>query len=194
MALPNNGEISNYRVPQLFEGGRGNIVYKFEDHESGGTGLNQSSEGLDVLVWSAEISEDGKQVILTNERDIPPQVVYEGDNLQELSITFDQLMNLTLAVVDNGETFLRWYDTVAGEMTTTSYGTDLVSPKVSLDNKHVSDGTSDIIFAYIRDNRLYYRMQRDRYQTEYKVSDRPVRRIQKIGMTVGSRFQFLCLV
>lgn len=195
MALPNNGDISNYKVPQLFEGGRGEVIYKFTDHETGGSALNYSADGLDVMVWSAEISEDKKQVLLTNETNMPAVVVYEGDDITEVSVTFDQLMNPTVAVVDNESVYLRWYDTSVGQMITTLFADEgLVSPKVSLDNKHVSDGSNDIIFAYVKDNRLYYRLQRDRYQTEYKVSDRPVRRIQKIGMTVGSRFQFLCLV
>src|SRR5690606_945846 len=107
---------------------------------------------------------------------------------------FDQLMNPTFCFVEDGSTKLRWYDTLVGQTVTTDYGPDYISPKVSLDDKHDNSGVNDVIFAYIRNNRLYYRQQRDRYQIEYQVSDELVRRIQKIGMTSGFRFQFLCLV
>jgi len=193
MSLPYDGEIVSYNVPQRYLGARDNPIFLDKDMETGGQGIQNPSSGLTVQPWTTVISEDKTQII-TSAPLVSDTVLYTGSNITEVSLTFDQLMNPTFCFVEEGSTKLRWYDTSAGQMVTTDYGTTYISPKVSLDDKFDNTGINDVIFAYIRDNILYYRLQRDRYEIEYQVSSSPVRRIQKIGMTAGYRFQFLCLV
>ncbi len=168
-------------------------IFLDKDHETGGIGIQDPNLGLFVQPWSTRVSENGTQIIVSAPN-TPDTLLYTGTNITEVSLTFDQLMNPTYCFVEDGSTKLRWFDTSLGQMVTTDYGTTYISPKVSLDDKFDNTGINDVIFAYIRDNILYYRLQRDRYLTEYQVSSSPVRRIQKIGMTAGYRFQFLCLV
>jgi hypothetical protein len=193
MSLPDGGTIVSYNIPETYQGGRFFPVLLDIDHESGGVGIQNSSQGLSSHVWTTVITED-KTTIITSSDIVPDTVLYTGNNITEVSLTFDQLMNPAFCFIEDGEMKLRWYNSLESGMVTTNFGSGYVSPKVSLDDKEDNTGISDVIFAYIKDNILYYRQQRDRYEIEYQVSDSPVRRIQKIGMTSGFRFQFLCLV
>lgn len=189
MSLPNNS-LSSLKKPEPFVEGAQFPILLDKDIERGGIAIQDSSQGLDVKFWYAEIINNSDIIIYAD--DVEPITFYSGNNITEVSLAFDQVMRPTVAFVEDGMAKLRWYDSQAGETVTTEYSSDYVSPKVTLDlNKQSQVGESDIIFAYVRDNKLYYRDQGDRYGVEYLLSERPLRRLQKIGFTAGSRMQFM---
>jgi len=76
-------------------------------------------------------------------------------------------------------------------MTITNFGSSVSSPKLTMDDKRESQSASnDIIFAYVKSGSLYYRQQRDRFQTEYFLRS-GVAKLKKIGMNDKLRLQFL---
>lgn len=137
---------------------------------------------------------DGENIVLSSpdESDI---IAVTDTDITELSFAFDQNHRPIVAYVAGGSAKLRWYDLTVPGWVTTDYGATYLSPRVSLDDKHrLALGTSDVIFAYIRANKLRWRIQRDRYLTEYPTVPGadldPGLRLRRIGMNVDNRFQF----
>ena len=96
----------------------------------------------------------------------------------------------TVTYVAGNETFLYWYDTSLGAMTTTSFGTTVSEPCVSFDDtRFIFLGSSDVIFSYIRGQNLYFRAQRTRYTVEYLLQPN-VRKLWQTGMGKNNRFQW----
>lgn len=192
MAMPQN-ELSLEVIDSPFIGGRALAVTKIRDYETGGIALNDPSEGHQVQVWSAEVVYS-TDIVLSAEL-VAETLVYAGTDISEISITFDQNMRLTYTFVEGGSAKLRWYDTTIPAFVVTEFGSTYISPRVSLDDKRLLQmGNNDIIFAYIREGNLYFRMQRDRFGVEYllatDVLPAPDYYLAKIGMNTKNRFQF----
>ena len=158
--------------------------------ELGGVAINDGSQGREVRVWRARISDDGTQVLVEPEDEsIAPLVFVTDAGITECSLAFDSNMQPTVAYVAAGLVKLRWFSTIAGTFTTTSYA-GASSPRVCTDDKRLAQFTaSDVIFAYVRDGVLYWRQQRDRYTVERQVGPAlyPLRRV---GMNAERRLQF----
>lgn len=185
----NENRLSSETIFGIFIGGRAMPVNKDHDFESGGIGIQDPSQGLNYQIWESVLQDDN--VILssatTNEF-----IAYTGSNITEISFTFDRNMNFTLAFIQNGEAKLHWYDSQLGAMTTTNFGSSVSSPRVSLDDKRdLQSAISDVIFAYVKNNNLCYRQQRDRFQTEYILKTGGVNKLKKFGMNSKYRLQFL---
>jgi hypothetical protein len=97
---------------------------------------------------------------------VPEFVAFSAPGITEFSFSFDQNMRLAIAFVQDGVAKLRWFDSVPGQTVITEYPS-AITPRVVLDDKRFTQtSASDIIFAYMRNGDLYYRQQRDRFQTE----------------------------
>jgi hypothetical protein len=96
-----------------------------------------------------------------------------------------------LAVVEAGQAKLQWFDTSVGEQVITFLDPDVVTPRVTLDDKRNRQSEiADVILAYVRLGGLYYRQQRDRFLIEYLLDAGPHTGINKIGMNKHFRLQF----
>lgn len=165
------------------------------DYEWGGVALLDTSQGLMVYVWKC-FYQDG-WIKVTN--DIVTNQVIQVANVVHLSLAFDFNMNPTIAyIVENidktRDTYLYWYDSQAASQVNTLYGLGYVSPQLSLDDHRLrQSANADIIFAYIKNNNLYYRQQRDRFLTEYLLESGLSEDIElrQIGMNVANRFQYM---
>jgi hypothetical protein len=163
------------------------------DREDGGVDLQDPSQGLLAKQWLGVC--DGSDIVISASGVSPITVVTDSD-ITEFAFTFDQNMNVTVSYRAGGITKLNWFDIIANDQVTTTWGADYLSPRVALDDKHpLASDTSDVIFAYVRDGALYYRHQRDRYQAEkLLLADMEGRLLRKIGMNTQNRFQFGCYV
>ena len=158
------------------------------DYELGGAALNDPTLGLQVRTWQAWY--DGTSVRCSPDTGTPETVLFSKPGITELSLTFDQNMRAAVAYVIAGYTYLWWYDSVPGSMVHTQFA-GANSPLLSLDDKRLSQtGNSDILFVYLRDGKIYYRQQRDRFGVEYLLSAAPSwgNRINRIGMMDNGRF------
>lgn len=188
MALPDN-TLSTTAVVSEFIGGAALAVTRTQDYETGAGALNDPTLGMFYQMWAARIVNNK---ILIKADNLPEFEWYSGTAVEDVSIAFDQNMRLYVAYTDMGVTYLYWFNTEAGEAQTLNFGTGHLTPKISLDDKRAyQSGASDIIFAYVRDGKLYHRRQRDRFATEYLLSNGPFLGINKMGMNAGLRFQFL---
>lgn len=199
MGMPGN-VLSTKPVPSTMAGPRNRRTLYNWDYEWGGIGFQDPSKGLMYQTWRAYIAGGWVWLGAENTPDFPyleaASVSEETDcegvslNFSEISLTFDQNMNGTLAFMMGARSYLYWYDTVEAKMVITEIP-NAISPRVSLDDKRPQGiFTSDIILAYTTaQNRLCMRLQRDRYTIEYELGFAP-RPLHKIGMGVNNRMQF----
>src|SRR5690606_2169900 len=98
-----------------------------------------------------------------------------------------------LTFLDNTGAFYYWYDATIEDYRLSQLPPGSTNPRCTLDDKRpLQIPTSDIILAYTRDNSLYFRAQRDRFQDEYLLtSELPVNGVlEQIGMNTKWRLQF----
>jgi hypothetical protein len=159
------------------------------DYERGGVALRDASQGLDVKDWKlrfvspeVRISADG----------VAETVLFSEAGITEVSLAFDQNMNPVVAYVQTGTAKIRWYDSLAEAQVISTLPAGSVSPRLSLDDKRaLQSGTSDVILAYVRDDALYFRAQRDRFEVEYLLKEAVGGLLVRIGMNTIGRLQFL---
>ncbi len=184
--LPDNQIVSYVDHTKFLLPTRSNKLY---DRAYGGVALNDSSQGLMIQIWKLYY-ENGWMKLMDSFGNIQNIISVNGI-VTEVSLAFDQNMRVTIAYVVDGITKLYWFDSLANAMTTTTF-TGYTNPLVSFDDgRTFAIPNSDIIFAYIRGGNVYWRNQRERYQTERFVRSAPVgSTLRQIGMTKGLRFTF----
>src|SRR5690554_6601729 len=174
MAFPDN-RLSVPPVPSAFMGsGSEPLLSRTSDFIDGPIAEQDPSKGHNYQQWRAYL-QDYK--IILEAVNIPPRVLLESpDNtITDISICFNQNADLHYVWVDAGVAFFRWYDTQTASFQTMQLPAGVRTPKITLDDKRpTQSGRSDIILSYIKaDNKLYFRRQRDRFQTEYLLDDGP---------------------
>ena len=145
-------------------------------YEVGGIALNDGTQGLNVRQWYARVQkqEDPEAWLLqVGHASLPWQTVLtRSAEVTELDLAWDNNMRVFLAFVQEGQAYIHWYDSVSAGMVTTALDADVRTPRCCVDDKRVSQTSrSDIILSYLRGTDLYYRQQRDRYQTEYLLAE-----------------------
>ena len=156
------------------------------DYEWGGIDLLDTSEGMQVKIWTC-IYEDG-WIKITDNAEIQHSIL-EVANVTQLGFAFSLSMRVYITYVADGRAYFYWYDSLTSAYVMTDYGIDTITPQLSLDDIRSSQSTNaDIIFAYVRDDVLYTRMQRDRFQIEYEMG--AANQLVQIGMTSNYRFAF----
>lgn len=185
--IPAGGLSSQPMVAPLVER-VGSTLEPLIDFEMGGRALNDPSAGLRVKLWRARV--EGNLVYL-GPVDETEQVMFVRPDITEVSLAFDQNMRPTIAYVQDGQARLWWYDSAAAGMVFTPYP-GISNPRLTLDDKRPGQASnSDVIMAYIRAGGLYYRQQRDRYQTEYQLAaSLPCGGLASVCMNTGGRLQF----
>lgn len=188
--------LSTKAVPARFFGARSGATSRTVDYEDGGIAIQDPSQGLLYQRWRARLFNAGEidSFVMLDAREVPEFEWLAVPEMTEISFTFDANMRPAVAYVAAGQAFLNWYDSASSAYVTTALAPDVITPRVSLDDKRflASNGyqLSDVILAYVRGDTLYYRQQRDRYLTEraLKVGVRPLIRI---GMNRQLRMQFM---
>lgn len=164
------------------------------DYEWGGVDLLDTSQGLMSCMWKCYYKDNW--ICIDNDI-LFHQLIYV-ENVKSLSLSFDFNMHPTVAYTVEHENkersaFLYWYDTAQAAQITTEYGTEYITPQVSLDDHRLhQSANADIIFAYIKNGNLYYRQQRDRFLIERLLAEGlgEHAELTQIGMTTKNRFQF----
>lgn len=138
------------------------------DYEMGGVGLQDPSQGLLYQQWRAWYEREEMAVYVESPNTTPTKI-FEQDRLTWLSFCFDQNMRWSAVYTLQDDTsYLRWYDSFAGDYATTPLAAGVITPFLSLDDKRaVMLPSSDIILAYIQNQNVYVRVQRERFQVAH---------------------------
>lgn len=163
------------------------------DFEYGGVAIQDPSKGLRVKVWRAEYV--GNEVVVSADGVVPTTVLIV-DNVVELGFSFDTNMKpFVCYTTENGDASFFWFDTVTNGNVTTTLATGSHSLRCAHDdtrNTQVRLGRSDVILAYVRNKSLYFRAQRERYQTEHLLTSNLTEgaKLLQVGLNQQLRFQF----
>jgi hypothetical protein len=161
----------------------------FIDYEYGGVAIQDGTKGLRVKVWKGEYI-DG-QIVLSADG-VPAAPVLSIPGVFDFQFSFDRNMNpfVTYELID-GTCRFYWFDTLISDFVTTTLPVGSFSPRCAHDdNRDLENATSDIILAYCRGTNLYFRAQRERYQTEHLLDDNVPNGLVQIGMNRHMRMQF----
>ena len=142
-----------------------------ESWDVGGIALMDSTRGLFYQNW--QIKTDGQKIYIKAENEKQWREVLSDVKITEVDLTFDQNMRPVLTYVSGGIAKLYWYDTVSQSQTITDFP-NVQNPRVSLDDKRAfNTANSDVIFAYINNDQLCCRYQRERYGIEHVLHQLP---------------------
>lgn len=167
-----------------------------QDHEIGGIGISDPSQGLRVQVW--HIRWIGNKVAIFSDTQ-PDRLLFQTDGIiRRASLAFDQNMRPTVAFTEKLFTGLRnrlyWYDPTINQHTFMALPEDALYPAVSLDDTNIEHtDISDILLAYINEvGELIVLRQRDRFLVPYTYDAGLPKDsyVEKVGMHAGNRFQF----
>ena len=193
MTIPEDRISSSVQPAGTFLWGRGNpALTATSDFEYGGIALNDPSQGHEVQEWNTRVSEDGAQII-TGAPSAADVTLYTGAEITEVSCSFDQNMRPAFAFVEAGVAKFDWYDTQAAGRALTVLPAGSITPRVTLDDKRISQvAASDILLFYVNNSNLYMLKQRDRYEIEYLLGALPAGHayLAVVGMNTALRLVF----
>jgi hypothetical protein len=191
-----DGVLSTEVIRANYVGARALSVTKTLDFEDGGKDIQDPSEGLLYQRWRARLFRAGTagSYVMLDAPTVPEFVAFTQADMTEISFSFDQAMRPAIAFVQSGVAKVYWYDSVEGDMVITEIGEGVVTPRITYDDKRQlgSGGysVSDLVLAYVLDDNLYIRLQRDRFTIAYLLAEE-VTPLIKIGFTRALRLQFM---
>lgn len=177
--------LSTAPMPAEFIGGRALSIYRSMDYELGPVAIQDASKGLMYQIWRARAQSD---FIYLSAPNTPEYALLEVPDLTEISFSFDQNANVVFAYVQGGIAKLYWFDAAISDYTTTVFGADVITPRVTLDDKRLTQRTiSDVLVFYQRESALYVRVQRERYAIEHNLATELTGGIARCGMMKNLR-------
>lgn len=195
MALPSNtffnSNGSSFLTPDDFT-----ATIPTRDREKGGVAISDPSQGLLLQDWECKWDFRTRSIIVFPvSNPLNSTVIISGLNsVSKVSFSFDANMRPYIAYANEGTSYFRWYDAVAGDYTTTVFNNNERDLCVTHDIKTfelVQSNVTDVLLFYLRDNKVYYRQQRDRYGLEYQIAtlSNNLGVLQKVGLASNNRLQ-----
>lgn len=182
LALSFTPIVGNYLVPDNY------LILPLVDYELGGIGLQDPSQGSRYQVWKLEYVSGHVFISAPNLKRV---ILFSRPYITDISLAFDQNMNPFVSFTEADQAKYWWFDTTIHAMTFTELPAGSKYPKCCTDDKRTTQNlSSDIILAYIRDRKLYFRAQRDRFGVEYLLATDLDARLNRVGMTDQNRLQF----
>ena len=153
----------------------------------GGVALNDATHGRNYQYWTVEY--DGSHINVGIQGQSTALQLTPTGGVSTVSLAFDTNMSPVVAWTIGSTANLYYYDTVSSAYITRVFNVS-GRCRVAVDNSQTFyNGNSDVLLAYTNNGTLYYRQQRDRYNTEYTVGTTTAS-IQRMGMSTANRFQF----
>lgn len=176
---------SSTALPAMFK-----VPYRhsaLQDYEQGGADVSDLSTGLESHLWfSLHVSD---RIEISN--NVVTHTIVEVEDITYHSFCFDQNMNTVCIYNKDGKSYLYWYDPTISSHTTTLMPVYMEYPQITLDDKRASQvSNSDILLSYMREDKLYIRIQRERYMIEHFVADLPNQRLTQVGMDRDHRIRW----
>lgn len=171
---------------------RGNLLYAIS---LGPEELQDSKNKLNSTYWMVyrDNAVRGRVYISKSEVGVwqnPIELFTDLGSIDELCLTFDQLGNPIVFYTLGSSIKVYWFNPV-----TSQYELKIITTGQNIScNFDVQDNAgvlySDAMLFYIRGDKMYMRIQRDRFETEYltPVTDKNLY-IKSCGMRIDNRFQ-----
>jgi hypothetical protein len=164
------------------------------DIKPGPIRLSQSGGSLNDLMWM--VSYESGNVLLRHALDAntwsaPVTLFAEPAGIQDISVSFDGLGRPLVFYARGTELVLWYYDSLVGDVVFRVIEADGITPIINYDMvEDTSDPAADVMLYYVRDDAIFTRLQRDRFDIEYATGVQfPGLRLERSGMTKDNRFQ-----
>ena len=169
----------------------GYIPFTIKSVTIGPAAINDATQLLNDKFWAAYYDPQNSNIYLDDFDGNVSMILNEPAGVDMIRLAFDQNANDAYAFITGaGELKVRFFDGDIPGDTIISLG-QAQSVTMAMDMKYYpSSEKSDILIFYIRDNAIYYRLQRDKYAVEYVT---PViedaNKLYDSGMRKDYRFQ-----
>lgn len=192
--LPNDQQLSSTPHPAPFMAPRDRPRVPLEDWSRGGAGLNDTSAGLNVYDWFFRYDEDTLGIYASVPGVVAETLIYTlTEPASEIAGSFDTNMQPVIGwTTAEGASAFRWYDPTIPGFDVIALASGSISVRITLDDVRATQvvaGVTDTIIAYVRAGTLYYRLLRDRFDTEYPLAG-GMFYLYQTGMNENFRFQF----
>ena len=151
----------------------------------GGVALNDSSQGRLVDIWTFSLSGNDVQVARTIGA---PTVLFTRAGITHLSGAFDSNMQPVVVFKDGTGCFIWYFDSLAGSFIFKAVAGASSIQCATDDLREFNSSQSDVVAVYLRAGAVYWRQQRNRYDTEYTAGT-ATGTVTRVGMNQGVRFQ-----
>lgn len=167
----------------------------YVDYELGTQEISTPSTNGFTELWSCFYNETTGEIQIY--RTDTPEVkttITSVMNARYIGFAFDQNMRPSVCYSLGDDVYLYWFDSSLGTFTFT-FIPNAVTPCVNLDDPRTfSNAANDIVLAYISNDQLCVRYQRERFLVEHILDTLPPnRRLRQIGMNLQYRYQFLVM-
>lgn len=157
------------------------------DYEQGGFDLLDTTQDMSFQRWTLTYNDPNVTVTAENSNG---GLLFSLPGITELSLAFDQNMNPFVTYVVGGQAWYWWFNPQLTQQEHVQMQSSVLNPRCCLDDKRIGQvSASDIILAYVLNNNLYYREQRDRFEIEYLLQA-GVSNLYSVGMGEHLRLQF----
>ncbi len=185
MSIPGN-TVTAVPDPSQFIFPYSNAYYPLQMKCLGGTAIGDVSAGRDTQVWVVEYNSPTINVFRNGQA---PSFTLSVSGIEVISLAFDNNMGVTLAWQIGTESSIYYFDSTSSSYITKTY-TGTSSCRVCVDDeRQFNSASSDVIFAYTKAGNLYWRQQRDRYDTE-RLIGATTKKLYRMGPNVQRRLQF----
>ena len=177
------GEYVTYGIPPT-------ISYKVHATGVGPISLSDTSKGLAYKFWAVAFDPITKEILLI-EDGVETVLYTETEDVDSMSISFTQNASVSVSTVTASKLLkLYWYDIAIPDYTVDILETLVSQAELSMDMiSHPADPHSDILLAYIKEQELFVRVQREDYLVARVTVANDVKAITAIGMSETRRFQ-----
>lgn len=152
----------------------------------GGLAIGNASSGRATQNWV--MTYDGVTIRVSPENGATA-FTYAVSGASNVSLAFDNNMAVVLCWMAGTSAFLYYYDTVTLANTVRSFP-GFTSCRVVVDDARLlASADSDVIFGYTNAGNLYWRQQRERYNTE-RLIGATTKRLKRMAPSTGNRLQF----
>ena len=194
MSLPQNVKSTPIAVAAAFvppRNYRRNLPqHGFIDYHLGPITIGDPTHGLSYQLWKARLSNGSVWLSAPNTEEFVFLSVPLNTNWVGLS--FNQNGRPFICYSDGTTAKFYWFDTVTSGFVTTTVSGVVERIFACIDDIRPLDiPNSDIIVAYKRAGHLFYRQERDRFNTEYDLGEVLIYPIAQLGMNQQLRLQFL---
>lgn len=189
-------------APYLAPMNTDNFISQTTDVKLGGIAISDGSQGLQVQNWFLNVTNVGLSTSAVTLTDSSGNLtnLFSAPGITWARLAFDQNMRPVVNFLGSLGSGYYWFDPTIPGITITYFApaTNIGKVCCSMDDNRaieVNAGLSDVIMAYVANNNLCYRQQRDRYTIEYVLYTNittviPNAVVWKIGMNYVNRLQF----
>ncbi|WWO60264.1 hypothetical protein [Xanthomonas phage SB3] len=159
----NNGEFSRAPLRQGFVHPIARRTRPLTAYALGHAQLNDPA-GPSTYSWFCEYADGAVWVSLEGSEE--REKLFDREGITLVSFSFDLAMVPVVSFVDASGSWLWWYDSIAEKHVFTAI--DGRTPFVAMDDRRLEQSAiADVILTYLRGDKVYQRIQRDRYTIEY---------------------------